>query len=194
MNGFAEDTAPAYEPPPMTKAAFCRWIETQNARYEWKDGRIVQMTNVTRAHARVVSNIIVAFAKRLNPDHWTVVASDFGVETGDAIRYPDVVVEKYDSDGKSTRSHNPVILVEVLSPSSIGIDMTEKSVEYTTFPSLQAYIVANQDAAILYVWQRDVATKTFTKIPQQISGLESTVTLDATGISLPLAEIYRGIV
>ena len=63
MSGFSEDKSPAYEAPPsdgyVDKATFCRWVERQERKYEWKGGRIVQMTNVTRAHNTIVLNFVV---------------------------------------------------------------------------------------------------------------------------------------
>ena len=97
MSGFAEEKSPAYEPPPsgdyVDKATFCRWVERQERKYEWKEGRIVQMTNVTWAHSQIVSNFVVVLRALLDQDRWSVMAVDFGVETEDAIRYPDIVVE-----------------------------------------------------------------------------------------------------
>ena len=64
----------------LDKAAFKRWLRDQKRKYEWKDGRVVQMANVTRGHSRVVANMLRAMSLRVDGDTWAVVASDFGVE------------------------------------------------------------------------------------------------------------------
>lgn len=191
MTGFAEDNAPYAAP--MTKAEFCRFAERAEGKYEWKGGRVVQMTNVSRAHARIVTNFIRVFSSLLDIDRWSVFANDFGVETDDAIRYPDIVVEPFEDDEKGKRSCRPAILVEVLSPSTSGTDFIEKLQEYCTFGTLQAYIVASQDEAIVWVWQRDAASGAFPAKPQEIAGRKAAVELTALGLSLPMAELYRGI-
>jgi len=52
----------------MDKASFCRWVERQEGKYEWKRGRVVQMTSVTKAHARIVANLIRVLSARLDLD------------------------------------------------------------------------------------------------------------------------------
>ena len=197
MSGFSEDKSPAYEPPPsgdyIDKAAFCRWVERQERKFEWKEGRIVQMTNVTRAHSLIVTNFAVALCAALDREAWSVMAVDFGVETEDAIRYPDLVVEPArPDDPKGRRAEAPVLMIEVLSPSSGGRDFVEKLAEYQTFASLEAYIVASQDEPICWLWQRD-AQGTFPATPTEVAGREAAIALDRRAIALPMAEIYRGI-
>ncbi len=123
----------------LDKAAFCAWLERQEQRHEWKEGRIVHVTNVTKAHVRIAANFLRAISARVDLDHWAVTQSDLGVEGDGFIRFPDIIVERLDSDDDTRRSRAPVLLVEILSPSSVGIDFTEKLVEYTSFdlaPSL----------------------------------------------------------
>lgn len=83
--------------------------------------------------------------------------------------------------------------MEVLSPSSAGRDLAIKATEYTSLPSLEAYVVASQDKAIVWVWQRDPDTRAFPAQPVEIEGLDGIISVPALGVTLPLAEIYRGI-
>jgi hypothetical protein len=71
--------------------------------------------------------------------------------------------------------------------------MNVKLAEYTQIPTLEGYIVASQDEPILWVWQRDADSRAFPATPAEITGREATLVLDATALSVPLAEIYRGI-
>lgn len=176
----------------MDKSAFCRWLERQDGKYEWTGGRVVQMTNVTKAHARIVANVLRVFSTNLDLDKWSITASDLGVETKDSVRFPDLLVEPLDTDDKGRRATEPVILLEVLSPSSAGTDFTEKLAEYTSLPSLEAYIVASQDEPICWLWQRG-PDGAFPRLPEEIKGRDAAIALTARAISLPLADIYRGI-
>lgn len=176
----------------MSKPEFLRWIERQERKHEWKEGHVVQMTNVTKAHARIVSNIMFALRSRLTGDTWSVTASDLGVEDEDFIRYPDVIVEPMDDDDKGRRSRTPVLIVEVLSPSSVGTDFTQKREEYTRLASLAAYLIVSQDEAIAWLWRRG-AEGSFPGHPEEIRGRDTTLDLPRLAITLPLSEIYRGI-
>lgn len=177
----------------LDKASFTAWLDRQDRKYEWKEGRVVQMSNVTKAHARLVSNVLRAFSARLDLDMWAVTASDLGVEDTGWLRFPDVIVEPMDGDDKARRAQQAAVIVEVLSPSSVGIDMTEKPEEYATIATLNAYVVASQDEPILWLWQRDPQTGHFPAKPIEINGREQTLTLTFGSLSIPLAEIYRGI-
>jgi Uma2 family endonuclease len=177
----------------LDKAAFLHWLERQERKHEWKEGRVVQMPNVTKAHARIVSNFIYELRSRLDANRWSVTASDLGVEDEDFLRYPDVIVEPMDADDKGRRATNATILVEVLSPSSVAIDLTDKPQEYMRFASLEAYIVASQDEAICWVWQRTGEARSFPAKPAEIAGRDKTIDIAALGLPLPMTEIYRGI-
>jgi Uma2 family endonuclease len=178
----------------LDKAAFDRWLLEQDRKYEWKEGRVVQMTNVTRAHASIVMNIAFALSSRLDRDKWRIVASDFGVQdAGTFVRFPDILVEPLGGDMASRRSDAAALIFEVLSPSSLDIDMIEKPAEYGTIPSLEAYVVVSQDMAICWIWERDGESGAFPEKPMKIAGRDQAIRLTARGVALPLGEIYRNI-
>lgn len=192
MTGFSEEPRATYSAH-MDKAAFLKWnADREGPRCEFKDGELIMHPGVSRKHARVTSAILQAFAKRLSPDAWDVTTNDFGVEIGEDIRYPDVLVERCGTDGDAYTTAEPIILVEVLSPSSLGRDLRTKVEEYLGLASLEAYIVASQDEPIVWVWQRD-ASRAFPAEPVEIAGRDREIAVAALSITLPLAEIYRGI-
>ena len=178
----------------LDKPAFLQWVQKQEQRYELKDGEVILHPGVSRAHFRLVGRFVAAFYNRLDPDVWSVGPTDFAVEIGPDIRYPDVLVERINADGSALSTDAPVVLVEVLSPSSVGTDMVEKLAEYTSLPSLEAYIVASQDAPICWVWQRGGDNRSFPKTPDEIDGPDAAIEVTALGFTLPMSEVYRGIV
>lgn len=193
MTGFSEEPHAPYSAH-MDKAAFLKWNEDREGpRCELKDGEIVMHPGVSRNHHRVTSGFARAFSAHLGIDSWDVATGDFAVDVGGDIRYPDVLVERRAADGQAYATAEPIVLVEVLSPSSAGRDLRTKVGEYLRLATLEAYIVASQDEAIVWVWQRDGASREFAAEPMEIVGLERSITLDALSVSLPLAEIYRGL-
>ena len=192
MTGFAEDNAPAYDAP-LHKEAFLRWVQTQERRYELKNGHAVMQAGSTKRHSWITGNFVVAFSARLDRADWAVGPIDIAVEIGEDIRYPDVVVERLQDDGTALCTDRPVVLVEVLSPSSTGTDMTAKLAEYTSLASLEAYIVASQEEPIAWIWQRGGPERRFPHKPDEIAGRDKSIEIAALGVSLPLAEIFRGV-
>jgi Uma2 family endonuclease len=147
----------------------------------------------SRQHAALVGRFVLALGSRLDPDIWTVCPTEFAVEIGADIRYPDVLVERVHADRGALSTDDPVVLVEVLSPSSVGTDMTAKLAEYTSLASLEAYIVASQDEPICWVWQRSGERRSFPQKPEEIAGRNTMIEIAALGLSLPMGVIYHGI-
>ena len=50
---------------------------------------------------------------------------------------------------------DPILIAEVLSPSTMSIDRGRKSDFYRTIPSLQTFLIVYQDEARIEVWRRD---------------------------------------
>jgi Uma2 family endonuclease len=183
-----------HAPLTMDKATFLRWTEGQERKFELKDGVAMMMARVSRDHMRVTIGFTNEFLKRLDLTSWEVGVGEFAVEIGEDIRCPDVIVERVAPDGKSLSTTKPVIIVEVLSPSSIGIDMHVKAVEYMSLASLETYIVASQDEPRLWIWNRSTETdRAWPKVPDEVHGKDKAVPLPCLGVELPMAEIYAAL-
>jgi Uma2 family endonuclease len=193
MTGFAEEPRASYSAR-MSKAEFFAWLQAkEGGRYELKNGDIVVHAGSRHQHARLSSRFLTSIARQLDMVKWLAVMADFAVEIGDDIRYPDVLVARAGSDPSALSTNAPGLIVEVLSPSSTARDMIHKLAEYASLPSLQAYIVASQDEAIVWVWHRDQDTRAFPAQPVEIAGPDGVITVTALGVTLPLAEVYRGL-
>jgi Uma2 family endonuclease len=129
----------------MDKPAFLAWADGREGRCELVGGRVVMMVGASRAHGRIVKNLLTALDRRLDPTWWLVLA-DFGVDVGpDTLRYPDILVEDAGGDPKSFTTASPVFVAEVLSPSTTTVDLGDKAAEYLKLASLAAYVVLSQD-------------------------------------------------
>jgi Uma2 family endonuclease len=123
----------------IDKPAFLDWVQGREERYELTEGRVVMMVGASRAHGLIVSNIVVVLRGQLDPQQWTVIA-DFGLDTGpDTLRYPDVVIDRAGGSAGDFVATAPVLLAEVLSPSTAEVDLGDKAAEYLRLPSLLAY-------------------------------------------------------
>jgi Uma2 family endonuclease len=175
----------------MTKAAFIEWSETKEERCELVGGRVVMMPRPSRAHGMIAMNLAFLLRTRLDPKQWVVIA-EFGLDAGpDTLRYPDIVVDHAGGGGKDYTATAPVLLAEVLSPSTAEIDLGDKAAEYLRLPSLLAYIVLSQDEPKAWVYVR--AGAQFTPGPAVIGGTEAIIRIAALQLELPMADIYAGI-
>ena len=179
----------------VDKATFFRFVTSQaEGRFEYDRGRIVQqMTGGTLAHSLVSQRFISAFERPLDADAWAVTGHSRGVETPATVRYPDVLVEPMSGSLKGLSTEVPAVVVEVLSPTTEEMDLNVKLFEYRSIASLQAYIAARQDEARCWVWLR-AADKSIPEMPSEIAGLGRSIDIPALGVSIPLEEVYRGVV
>ncbi|GLK75773.1 hypothetical protein GCM10008171_10270 [Methylopila jiangsuensis] len=172
--------------------AFLAWLDTQESRFEYDRGTVGMMVRVTRNHSVLGARFVYLLSGALDGQAYEVHAEAFGVRTGGSIRFPDVLVQAPEPDGSALESKTPLVIVEVLSPSTAYADHVVKRDEYLALPSLQAYVVADPNAPKLTLWARG-ADGEFPLAPVEIEGLDATLPLDGLGVALPLAELYRGI-
>ena len=180
----------------VDKATFYRFLASapEGPRYEFVRGRIIQdMGGGTLKHTKLARRFSFVIERQLDEAKWEVNnGSDRGVETSQTVRLPDVVVEPAGASETSLATTEPVIIVEVLSESSGERDLEAKPAEYTSLPSLIAYIVASQNDPACQVWLRG-ADGAFPKQPATIEGRDQVIGIPALSVAIPLAEVYRGI-
>ncbi|EJW09982.1 hypothetical protein A33M_0694 [Rhodovulum sp. PH10] len=181
----------------MDKATFLDWVERraapdQEGRCELVGGFVVMMMRPVRGHALIVGNLLVALRERLDHTRWDVL-SDFGTETGiDTVRAPDIVVVPAGGSPKDRTTTLPVLVAEVLSPSTVTVDLGDKAAEYLGLDSLVAYLVVAQDEPKVWLWVR--GENGFPAGPQPIAGRDAMARTPPLGLDLPLSEVFAGIV
>lgn len=178
-------------PTQMDKAAFLAWLDGREEPYELVEGRVVMMTRPSRAHAIIVSNVIVALRRQLDPRLWTVIA-EFGLDSGPkTLRFPDIMVDRTGGQGRDLTANAPALLVEVLSPSTARFDLGDKVAEFLRIPTLTGYLVLAQDERKAWTWIR--AGNGFPPGPAVIEGEAAAISIPALNLELSLSELYEGI-
>ena len=175
----------------MSKAAFIEWSATEEERFELVGGRVVMMPRPSRDHAIIVMNLASLLRNQLDRKQWTVIA-EFGLDAGpETLRYPDIVVDRAGGPGKAYTATAPVLLAEVLSPSSVATDLGDKAAEYLQVPSLLAYVVVSQDEPKAWVYVRTDAG--FAAGPSVFTGTDAIISIPQLELGLPMTAIYTDI-
>ena len=125
-------------------------------RHEYHFGKLIAMPGESKNANEIAQNCAFAFRNELRKRGFRIFMQDVRtiVKDNKIYRYPDVVVadEKDDSD-----SHNitkPRILIEVTSDSSKYRDSVTKLREYSKLPSLDYYVVIDQEIMSVEVYSR----------------------------------------
>lgn len=182
----------------MSVEQFHRWHERQEGKYELVGGVPVLkrgmgprgMVGGTARHSRISLNAAFELHGRLRGKPCDAHGSDFPVRTGpDQLRYPDASVDCGPDDPTRREAHTPTLVVEVLSPSTSLLDQTQKLDEYKAVETLQHILIVDQrraDATLLSRttdgWQS-----------QRFGDLADVIAMDALGIEMPMAELYRDV-
>ena len=182
----------------MTLESFLAWEERQELRYEFDGFRPVAMTGGTYAHAQIQFRLAHALIARLDGTRCRAVGSELKVQTATGVRYPDAFVVCSPIPLNATIAHDPVVIFEILSPSTANDDLGVKKAEYQALPSVQSYIVLQQTHRSAQVFRRVGETtaddeKSGEWTFEFVVGPEAMIAMPEIGVTLPLAEIYDGI-
>ena len=159
---------------------------------EYLSGEIVAMSGASLAHNLITVNTVTQLYNQLTEGRCRVFANDMrvGIREGTSYFYPDVVVvcdEPRFEDNALDTLINPIVVIEVLSPSTEAYDRGEKSVRYPQLESLQEYILISQDTVQVEYYLRQGEQW----ILSEFSALEDVLPLTSIGAELSLNQVYR---
>jgi Uma2 family endonuclease len=174
-----------------TPAEYLRLERAAETKSEYVNGQILAMTGASRAHNLVTGNVFRELSQQLRGGPCEAYVGDMRVRVSQTgmYTYPDVVVAcgeiRFEDDHVDTLL-NPVLIVEVLSPSTEAYDRGEKFAHYRRLDSLQEYLLVAQDKVRVerYVRQGDRWILT------EHSALDDVVSLDAAGCRVRLSDVY----
>ena len=195
--GFSERGQAPYGDIPTESEAFLRWGAQLGRehpyKYELSEGKISRMMiHVSRAHWRVANNLLAEVRLKIDGTRWEAGSADFGVRTAVGVRSPDVLVDRKLKSLEDLACEAPIFVAEVLSPSTTGIDFTEKLVEYSEIASVQTYLICTRDEPRAWVWTRR-EDGTWPKKPQMLEGREAAIALGGLEKEISMAAIFDGI-
>ncbi len=174
--------------PRMTTEEYLTWEQTQEGRYEFGGESIVEINGESLAHNLIVGNFYRTVWGQIDRRRHLVVTSGVRLLLNGRVRYPDVIVGNAVETTAVDRVPEPVVVFEVLSPSSYRQDSQVKTLEYSQFPTIEHYVMLAQDAVWAQVWSRSGegwVGKVYT------AGMA--LRFDTVGASLGLADCYEGV-
>jgi len=176
----------------FTEDEYLMLERASDSRSEFLDGQIFAMSGGSRAHSLIAGNLAGFFRAALRGGPCETHQSDMRLEVkGSGLyTYPDVMVACAPldlADEHADTLRNPILLVEVLSPSTEAYDRGEKLLRYQRLPSLRHYLLVAQDQPRIDHYQRADEVWRI----ESVVGLEAQLALDALGLTLDLATVYE---
>lgn len=171
----------------MTPDEFLRWEESQQERHELVDGEIFAMVGATLVHHRLGFNMAMSLAQQLagrgcSPCHETVK-----VRVGENYFYPDVVVSCGRDAENAYEVVRPILIAEILSPSTETYDRKTKWEQYRWhLASLRTFMLVAQDRLGIEVYRRTGEGWSF----REYTGADDVVEIDEPPCRLALRDVY----
>jgi Uma2 family endonuclease len=173
----------------MTRPQYRAWAEQQpRGRFERIAGVVVAMVAERAAHAlrKAAARDVLHRAVRDAGLPCQVFPDGMTIEVDDSDYEPDAVLRcgpRLPNDAIAVP--DPLVIVEVLSPSTGGLDRGVKLRDYFRVPSLRHYLI---------IWPEEPRIVRHTRTPEGEVATEihtsGTIGLDPPGISLDFAEFY----
>jgi Uma2 family endonuclease len=163
-------------------------------RYELIDGIVYDMTGSSPEHSVISGNIDVLLRAQLERSGPCRTHRDQYVAIpGKPPVAPDVVLTcdlaDWDKDKrlKPFRIQSPLIVVEVLSPSTEKYDFGEKFARYQSCPSLEVYILVSQNERNVKIYRKATDWR------QECFSANQVIKLDQLDLEISLDDIYTGV-
>ena len=165
--------------------------EKSDIKHEYYRGEIFEMAGGSANHSRIAGNVFAACHFGLRGSKCEAFTSDirvliaaFGFYT-----YPDITVTcsaTQFAENQTDTIINPIVVIEVLSPSTKNYDRGQKFQFYRSIPTLKEYVVIEQDFPYIEYHFRQENTWILT----EIKSIEDTLSLQSIDIQIPLRDLY----
>jgi Uma2 family endonuclease len=184
-----------HEYTPVSEDEYLRLEAQSPIKHEYVNGEMFAMTGSTLRHNAIALNVAAALRSHLRDTPCRAFINDVRVrvERTHSYYYPDLLVScargAQTMDLGAMTVEDPVLVIEVLSPSTEATDRREKLLAYRTLPSLSEYVLISQDEARVEIHRRrgDIGWE---KI--EYSGPE-TVEFASVSLQIGMGEIYEGV-
>ena len=175
----------------LSEAEYLRGELLSEVKHEYMGGVLYAMAGAGNAHNRVATNITIALGGRLRGRPCQPFNSDTKIRlrlpTQTRYYYPDVSVVCRSNPSTDSFQDEPVVVVEVLSPSTRRLDNGEKREAYLSLPSVRVYLMVETTHPRVEVYR--LTEQGF--VEEHYQGLEAVILLPEIDAALPLSEIYE---
>lgn len=168
--------------------------EQANYKSEFYDGEIFAMAGGRPNHSFISSNITSALSNKLQNKNCRVFNSDLKIQILKNITvYPDagVVCGKIElAENRKDAITNPILVVEVSSPSTKEYDRSGKFMRYQQIESLETYLLVDSEKFFVEVFSLQKNGKWTI---ESFENLNDKISLESLNIELKLSDIYEKI-
>ena len=170
----------------MSLDEFLAWEREQPERHEFVGGFTRMMTGASAGHVAIAMNLGSALREALRGSGCRPFGSDMKIVANHNIRYPDLSIACGPINGRADRLADPIVVIEIVSPSTEREDRGRKKLDYFATPSIRQYAIVEQDERWI-----DLYTRTDAGWIDEIITGDAVLNLSAIGVTISLDAIYE---
>lgn len=163
--------------------------EISEIRHEYIDGEVYVMAGASQNHNRIIRNFLIALSNHFGNSPCEPFSENMKVRAAEEVfYYPDVLVTCEGNFANPYFAEQPILIIEVVSPSTAQIDRREKLRAYQQMPSIHEYVIVEQEKISIEIHRRQEnggwITYFFTRTDEDF-------TLQSVDLTIRIDEVYR---
>jgi Uma2 family endonuclease len=176
----------------MTVVEFLRWEDGTDTRYELHDGMVVAMAPPAPAHGFLAARLCARIEGALQSRRPCMVQVEAGIvrpDRDDTCYVADLAVTCTPPRRGDQLIRDPLLIVEVLSPSTGFYDRQSKVADYRRIPSVEEILLIDSSSIFAEVLRRE-GDRWITEI---VRGPQATLVLASIELTATMSDLYEGI-
>ena len=163
--------------------------EISDIKHEYLDGEVYAMAGASQNHNRIIGNLFNALFNNLRDSSCEPYSENIKVRLSEEVfYYPDVLVTCEGNFNNPYYSEQPILIVEVISPSTAQTDRREKLRAYQQMPSVHEYVIVEQELISVEIHRRQTDGRWIT---YYYTRQDTEFTLESVDLTIQLEEVYR---
>ncbi len=176
-----------------TAAEYLAMEKEADTKHEFFQGEIFAMAGASITHVIISTNLIVQIASKLKGNPCQPYGSDMRIHIPEntLFTYPDISIicgEVIPSRDDEDTAIEPVVLIEILSPSTKNYDRGGKFKLYRDIPSLKEYILVDSEVIGIEAFRLNAGGHWEL---EEYKTENSVLAINTVSLSIPVREIYE---
>jgi Uma2 family endonuclease len=176
----------------MTVDEFLDWEDGTDTRYELIGGVVLAMAPPAPAHGRLSANLIEAIGPHLRSRRPCAAYTEAGIvrpDRHDTCYVADIAVTCEPPRAEDRLIRDPILIVEILSPSTARSDLQNKASDYRQISSVQEILLIDSTSIFAEVLRREGEQW----ISEIVQGPAAILSLRSVPLSIAMSEVYEGV-
>ncbi|MEG3847582.1 Uma2 family endonuclease [Microcoleus sp. herbarium19] len=172
--------------------------ETAEERHEYCNGETIAMSGGSEVHSAIACNLLIYLGFLLRDTDFRLYNSDLRIWIPEhrCGTYADLIAVNGEPEFNGSRTDeilNPLLIVEVLSPSTEAYDRGEKFRKYRSLASFCEYLLVSQTEPYIEQYHNLDRESSDRWQWQVYDRIDRAIELHSLNIELPMSEVYRRI-